>query len=168
LLNPNCNENLIPLRKWPVEYFVTVAQSLLASHPSLIIGIIGAKSEKLYVDSVLAQINHHRVISFAGKTSLKELLVLLNHAVALITNDSGPSHLAALTKTHILTLFGPETPILYAPLSKQATNFYLSLKCSPCITIYNGKRTVCDNNLCLKSIHPDHIIQMIEKEQLVP
>ena len=49
----------------------------------------------------------------------------------LIGNDSGPAHFAALTDISILTLYGPETPALYGPLSSRAENVFLDMPAVP-------------------------------------
>jgi ADP-heptose:LPS heptosyltransferase len=71
----------------------------------------------------------------------------------LISNDGGPSHFAALTPIAIVTLFGPETPLLYAPLSPRAVTLFRRLPCAPCLSAYNHRRSPCDgDNQCLRQI----------------
>ena len=52
------------------------------------------------------------MIPLAGKTTLRQVLVLYARSEILVTNDSGPAHFASMTPIHVVTLFGPETPAL--------------------------------------------------------
>lgn len=154
-INPNTSD-LIDLRRWPDEHFVGLALRLLAEYAEHGIIFIGSREEKGYVDTLVAAIKREqpnaRIANLAGLTSLVELLDLFHLVELFITNDSGPAHLAALTRVKTITLFGPETPELYAPMNDNSTCLYLGLDCQPCITIYNGKHSHCRDNQCLKQL----------------
>jgi ADP-heptose:LPS heptosyltransferase len=164
LLNPNISEGFIDLRRWPLPHYAALARKLLADFPDVRIGIIGSGNDLPVALDLEKQIGDGRVVNFAGRTSLRELCVLLDSSRCLVTNDSGPAHLAALADTHVITLFGPDTPALFSSLAKRATSMFLGLGCSPCGSIYNGKRTICRDNQCLKRIIPDMVYQEVVKE----
>ena len=67
-------------------------------------------------------IGAERAVSFAGQTTLRELLTLYTIADVLVTNDSGPAHFASLTPVHTVVLFGPETPRLFGSLAPATTD----------------------------------------------
>ncbi len=52
----------------------------------------------------------------------------------------------------MIVFFGPETPALYKPLTDRATVLYAGFACSPCVSAFNQRRSVCDNNRCLQDI----------------
>jgi lipopolysaccharide heptosyltransferase II len=164
LLNPNVSEGFIDLRRWPLTHFANLAGELLRNYPDVRIGIIGSENDTPTAKELEQLIDHARVTNFAGKTSLAELCQLLDSSLCLVTNDSGPAHLAALADIPVITLFGPDTPSLFSPLAKQATSMFLQLGCSPCGSIYNGKRTVCQDNQCLKLITPEMVYQAVVRE----
>ena len=65
----------------------------------------------------------------------------------------GQGHFAALTPVPILSFFGPETPLLYGPLSPRAVSLSRRLPCAPCLSAYNHRNTPCDgDNQCLKQL----------------
>ena len=109
LLNANASD-LIPLRKWEGDRYVTLARRLLADDPDLTIAFTGAPSEAPPIDALVRQVGDARCVSMAGKTTMRQLLVLCTLADVLVTNDSGPAHFAALTDIDIPTLFGPRPP----------------------------------------------------------
>ena len=149
---------LLSIRAWPKEYFVQVAKTFLKK--GYAVGVIGLKPDRPLGELITAQCNSADCINLAGYTkTVKELLIILNIASLLITNDGGPGHFAALVRIPTITLFGPETPVLYGPLSPNAVNLFSQLNCSPCVTAYNHRNTPCDgDNVCLKSITPEDVI----------
>jgi ADP-heptose:LPS heptosyltransferase len=99
-----------------------------------------------------------RAISMAGRTSLRQLLVLYSLADLLVSNDSGPVHFAALTPVPVVALFGPETPVLYGPLSRRARAVHSGLACSPCVNILNHRMSPCTDNQCMKRIEVEQVL----------
>ena len=75
-------------------------------------------SERARAEDLANQVGSPRCFSMAGKTTLRQLLILFDLAEVLVTNDSGPAHFAALTSIDIVVLFGPETPKLFAAPSR--------------------------------------------------
>ena len=116
LLNANCSD-LIPLRAWPRDRYVELARRLLEWRDDVRIALTGAPAEAEPAARLAEEVGSARCVSLAGRTSLRELLVLFSLADALVTNDSGPAHFATLTPIRVVTLFGPEHPDLFASLS---------------------------------------------------
>ena len=156
LLNANASD-LIPLRKWEGDRYVELARRLLAEYPELFIGFTGAPSEAPPIEDLVRQVNDPRCFSMAGKTSMRQLLVLDSLADVLVTNDSGPAHFAALTDIEIVTLFGPETPKLWGVLGPRSHVISLGLPCTPCVSAYNNRLSACRNNLCMQGITVDRV-----------
>lgn len=151
LLNPNASD-LLPLRKWPTERFVELGKRILADEPTATLVITGAPSEGKAAAEVARAIGSSRAISVAGKTTLRELMVLYTCADILITNDSGPGHFASMTEIDTVVLFGPETPALYGPLGRNTHVLWAGLACSPCINPFNHRISPCTDNVCMQSI----------------
>ena len=151
LLNANASD-LIPLRKWDDDRYAELARRLLAEDPDLFVAFTGSPSEAKAIDAVVQTVNHRRCFSLAGKTTMRQLLVLYTLADVLVSNDSGPGHFAALTDIDILTLVGPETPKVWGVLGPRAHRISINLPCSPCVSIYNNRLSSCRNNLCMQGI----------------
>ena len=150
ILNPGVND-IVPLRRWPLNNYIELAKMLLEDKRNLVV-LIGLRSQFSDAQFVSEAINSKRCINLAGKTSIRELINLCNISHLLVSHDSGAVHLAALTQINIVVLFGPETPVLYAPLSSKKVVLYKRFACSPCITAYNHRRSLCRDNKCLKAI----------------
>ena len=158
LINANTSD-IIPLRKWPLESFVELGKQLLENSKITVV-LTGGPDEQDACAELAKKINSERVINFAGKTSFKELITLYSISDLLITNDSGPVHFASTTEIPIVALFGPETPKIFGPMSPKAKVISLELACSPCISVFNQKKSSCRDNQCMKQIS----VQMVVKE----
>ncbi|MFC1497236.1 glycosyltransferase family 9 protein [Verrucomicrobiota bacterium] len=157
LLNPNCSD-LLPLRRWPTENFIELGKQILSNFPNTAIVITGAPGEREEAEKIAAMIGEKpRVFSLAGETTMRQLLTLYCLSDLLITNDSGPCHFAALTSINGIALFGPETPTLYSPLSKQIKPITAGLSCSPCVNMLNHRFSPCIDNKCMQNIPVDEV-----------
>jgi ADP-heptose:LPS heptosyltransferase len=162
LLNPNAGD-LLPLRRWPTERFIELGCRLLRDDPTLTLAITGAPSEREAAEEVTRALrakspaDARRVICMAGRTSLRELIVLYTLADLLVTNDSGPGHFASLTDLPTLVLFGPETPALFAPLGKATNVMTANLACSPCVNAMNHRFSPCNDNVCMQELSVEQV-----------
>jgi len=156
VINPG--GGVLPIRAWPVEHYCVAAESLLQSGYS--IAVTGVNIDKNTVEKIVDFCSSPYCVDMAGFTrSIYELLILFSISKFLITNDSGPGHFSSLVSLPGIVLFGPETPVLYGSLNPNAVNMYADTACSPCLTAYNHRRSPCNkNNLCLKSITPEQVL----------
>ena len=158
LLNPNASD-LLPLRKWETARYIELAKRLLERFPECHVAMTGAPNEAGPAAEVARQVCSERCFSMAGKTTLRQLMVLYTLSEVLITNDSGPAHFAALTPVDVITLFGPETPALFGAPTPRSTPIWLGLGCSPCVNAYNNRQSPCRNNLCMQGITVDRVFE---------
>lgn len=157
LLNPNASE-LFPLRKWPIDRYAKLAQKLLQANADITVVVTGSANETADAHHIVDAAGSPRCVSLAGRTSFPELLALYSIASVMVTNDSGPAHFASLLKLPAVVLFGPETPRLYAPLGDQNRCLYAQYACSPCVSVYNAKKSPCRDNACLKAIQVEDVL----------
>jgi ADP-heptose:LPS heptosyltransferase len=162
LLNPNASD-LLPLRRWPPLRYVQLARRLLEHYPELFVGFTGAPSEAVPNNQLADEVGSDRVIRLAGKTTLRQVLVLYTRSAILVTNDSGPAHFASMTPIRVVTLFGPETPALFAVRSPNATTLWAGIACSPCVNAYNNRQSVCRNNVCMQAITVDDVFKEVKR-----
>lgn len=169
IVNVNVGEMCLE-RRWPKDYFVSLLNSLL-KYLDLSFVFIGADEDYDYVQSMIDLLDKKgKIVNLAGKTSLGQLLTLFQAADLFITSDSGPLHLAALTKVKTISFFGPETPILYGPKNPHHVVFYKGLYCSPCLNVYNVKTAMYGNkrcfeghNRCMYSITVEEVLKKAEE-----
>jgi ADP-heptose:LPS heptosyltransferase len=160
LLNPNASD-LLPLRRWPAARYVELARRLLERYPELFIVFTGAPAESAPIKQLADEVSSSRVITLAGKTTLRQVLVLYTRSAILVTNDSGPAHFASMTPIRVVALFGPETPALFSARSPNATSLWAGIACSPCVNAYNNRQSVCSNNLCMQAITVEDVFKEV-------
>ena len=158
LLNANASD-IVPLRKWSLSNFVELGKRLLENSEITVV-LTGSQEEQEACADLARKIDSDRVINFAGKTTFKELITLYSFSDLLVTNDSGPVHFASTTNIPVIALFGPETPKIFGPMSLHAKVISLGLACSPCISVFNQKKSSCTDNQCMKQI----TVEMVMKE----
>jgi ADP-heptose:LPS heptosyltransferase len=160
LLNANASD-LLPLRRWDSANYVALAKRLLEKFPDLSIAFTGAPEEAAKVDGLVGKIGSDRVFCLAGKTTLRQLLIIYGLAEILVTNDSGPAHFAALTPVDTVVLFGPETPLLFGALTPRNHNLWARPACSPCVNAWNNRQTDCRDNVCMQLITVNQVFETV-------
>jgi ADP-heptose:LPS heptosyltransferase len=162
VLNPD--PGVLPLRGWGLDRYVEVATQLAKRHAEVTMVVTGLPRSKSWAEAVQNAVGRNRCVDMTGMTeTVREVVVLLSFARLLLTNDSGPAHLAALTSCQIVVLFGPETPALYAPLGDQVQSIYAGLSCSPCYAASNHRRTHCTDNKCMQSIEVSEVMRAVNR-----
>ena len=160
LLNANASD-LLPLRKWAAENYVSLARRLLEEFEGAHIAFTGSGEEAPAVDRLVSAVGSPRCFGLAGKTTLRQLLVVYDLAEVLVTNDSGPAHFAALTGIDVVALFGPETPLLFAAPTPRNHALWAGIVCSPCVNALNNRQTACRNNVCMQRITVDQVFATV-------
>lgn len=145
------------LRRWPVESYVTIAEAFLARDYEVILA--GGPGD-VWTSPAFAAL---AVTDTTGKLSLVETLSLLDSADVTVTHDTGPLHLAGITRTAVVTIFGPTDP--HGRLPQRANCVALwggeGFACRPC---YDGRDfALCSNNGCVQQITPAMVIDQVDR-----
>jgi len=160
LLNANSGD-LLPLRRWPPERYVELAQRLLKNYPEMMIAFTGAPDERAGAERMASLVGSDRCVSMGGRTTLRQLLIAYGFSEILVTNDSGPAHYASLTTIDVVTLFGPETPTIFGSRSPRSHILWAALPCSPCVNAFNQRITTCSNSICMQRISVDQVFETV-------
>ncbi|MEI7436494.1 MAG: glycosyltransferase family 9 protein [bacterium] len=160
LLNANCSD-LLPLRKWDSANYLELARRLIKQFPTAVVAFTGAPDEAAGAGALCRAVNSPRCVCMAGRTTLRQLLTLYSLADVLVTNDSGPAHFASLTTTDVITLFGPETPALFAARTGRNHVIWAGVACSPCVNAYNDRLSFCHDNVCMQNISVERVYETV-------
>lgn len=166
IVNPNAGETSLE-RRWPADRFAELVDKIYLEYGMSSL-LIGAKKEWDTAESVVRKTKSGKAINIAGRTSVRGLTAILGDAEAVVSNDSGPLHLASHAGAKVVGLFGPETPVLWGPIGKDAFHvkiFFRNLDCSPCINIHNMKTVKClrDGAECLTEITADEVLNALRE-----
>lgn len=161
VINPNASDLLLE-RRWPVEHVVETMIRLVSC--GLQIVLIGAPSEAAFVTGLHEQLPQEiqpRVANTAGRVSLGQMLALLEGAACVLTNDTGPMHMAIALQRPTACLFGPANPEHYGQDLPFVDIFYEPVFCSPCL--YEADEPPCNgNNICMQRIRPAAVVEAVE------
>ncbi len=97
-------------KTWPREFFAAVITAVAAQVPGLRCWLVGASSERQLGEELAAEVSACQVLNLAGATDFAELAALFGRSHAMLTNDSGPMHLAAAMGVSCIALFGATEP----------------------------------------------------------
>ncbi len=162
VLNANAGD-LLPLRKWDPANYEALAARLIREFPDVWVGFTGSPEEAARVAEIARAVGSPRSICLAGRTTLRQLLVVFGLAEVLVTNDSGPAHFASLTGIDVVALFGPETPLLFSAPGPRNHSIWAGIACSPCINSFNNRQTSCRDNVCMQRITVDQVFAIVSR-----
>ncbi|GMR17377.1 MAG: lipopolysaccharide heptosyltransferase II [Gammaproteobacteria bacterium] len=163
LLNANSGD-LLPLRTWALDRYVELAKRLLERYADIAIAFTGSPDEAEDAQKLADLVGSPRCFSMGGKTSLRQLFVLYGIAEIMVTNDSGPAHYASMTPIDVVTLFGPESPVVFGSKSPRSHIVYAGIACSPCVNAFNQRISTCTNNVCMQRITVDQVFDTVCRE----
>jgi lipopolysaccharide heptosyltransferase I len=152
---------IVPGARWKTKIWPAEKFGELSSLLPLKSVIVGDKNDKDVADEIVS-LSEGKSISLTGKTTLRELIDVIRHAEFVISNDSGPMHIAAALGIPVFAIFGSTDPARTGPYGKGHTIIRQDISCSPCF-----KKT-CDDMKCMKSISADKIFGIIKSRQRHP
>ncbi|HWQ93243.1 MAG TPA: lipopolysaccharide heptosyltransferase II, partial [Clostridia bacterium] len=147
VLGLNAGAEYGPAKRWPADRFVAAALAVQQQAPQVRWLILGGPGDTALAGAITGKLNRalenafpglaegRRPVNVAGRTSLRELLALLAGCRAVLTNDTGPMHLAAAVGTPVVVPFGSTSPGLTGPGLPGDTSHQLlqgQAACAPC------------------------------------
>ncbi len=141
---------------WGLHKFAELADRLVENFNFKILIFWGPGQVQIY-ETIKSMMRYDPVI--APSTKLKEMAALQKRCEFVISNDSGPMHIAASVSTPTLGIFGPTKPHLQGPVGGECTTIVKEgLNCLGC------NLTVCKiGNLCMTELSVDDVYNKIIK-----
>ncbi len=144
-----------PTKRWPLTSFGAVVDQLYGAHLGPVV-MIGSSEERCYTERVRA-LTQSPFIDLSGEVPLRCLPALLSKATAMITNDSGPMHIAAALGVPVIAIFGPTSAIRTGPYGAGHHVLAGQPSCSPCFS------RICRHDPeveCLHLIKPTQVVEV--------
>ena len=146
-------------KRWPVQSFATLVRALAGKFPDAHFGILGGKDDAP-LGKIISQSAPEKVLNLCGATTLPEMIEWIRLGDLLITNDTGPMHVAAALGKPLVALFGPTEPRRTGPYGQLENVLRLDLPCSPCL------KSTCayeKTDECLRVLSPALVLTRVEK-----
>lgn len=141
-------------KRWPVEYFVELSERLAKEF--LVRVIVTGQNPSDERNKKFQESAKCKPIVSVGKTTLGQLIALIETSSLLVTSDSAPMHIASACGTPFIALFGPTDPGRHLPPAKDYRVIKKDMKCSPCY-----KATCRKGYKCMKAIKPDEVFDAV-------
>ncbi len=139
-------------KRWPAERYAALADRFIdeCGADVLLIGSAAEEGVSLEVSGRM----HNKPVMLTGKTELSQLVAVLSLVDLLVTNDTGPAHIAAGLGCPTLVIFGPTNPLTTRPFSPVAEIVRSAPDCAPCML-----RDCPIDHRCMIAIEPDHVFE---------
>ena len=145
------------LRRWPVENYVDLATRLLERGWEVV--LIGGP-EDAWVRPYFERLS---VTDCIGTLTLPEVVITCDVCDAVVTHDTGPLHLAGLSDTCLIGIFGPVDPATRIPRRPYAMGIWggQGFACRPC---YDGRDFApCTFNGCMHEVTPEVVLSELDQ-----
>lgn len=140
---------------WLPERFRALTERLL-ENPKIAVLYFGDQAGAPLVNDICKGLDN-RLVNLAGKTSIRELMALIQSCAVMLTNDSGPMHMAAALGTPLVALFGSTSDVKTGPYGG-GTVIHKHVACSPCY-----KRVCPIDFRCMKRIEVDEVYTALQR-----
>ncbi len=145
-----------PAKQWPLERYRDLAKECVEKLDAMVL-LFGGKAEIDAAEEIKQEVGEC-VLNLAGKTTLRQLLPLIQQCQAVVSNDSGVMHVSVAVKTPVVAIFGSTDPSKTGPLGANHQVLYNNLPCSPCF-----ERTCRYQHYdCLNKIETQEIFKKVE------
>lgn len=138
-------------KRWLPERFAAVADGLVEGF-GLRVVLTGGPGEK-EIGRDIAQAMRAPALNLIGETSVRQLMAVLEACRLMITNDSGPMHVAAAFDVPIVAVFGPTDHTTTSPWTQDCRIVRKSIDCAPCLL-----RQCPTDHRCMRAISPEDVL----------
>lgn len=147
----------VKTKRWAPERFAQVADTLAAEGYRTV--FFGGTMDEVMVREATSLMQSQPIIA-TGKFSIGELAAAMKRCSLIITNDSGPMHVAISQKVPIVAMYGPSHPDLYGPYTKEATIVTAQPPCNGCA---KGMKHECEDMQCMTRLTVEQVLEAAHK-----
>lgn len=139
-------------KRWPAERYAALGDKLMGEFDVEVL-LVGSAAEAEVSLEVSSQMRNKPVV-LTGQTDLAELVAILSLVDLLVTNDTGPAHIASALGRPTLVIFGPTNPLTTRPFSPYGEIVRQPPDCAPCML-----RDCPIDHRCMTAITPDEVFE---------
>jgi lipopolysaccharide heptosyltransferase I len=151
-------------KRWPPEHFAEIARRASATYGAGLIAV-GSASDRELVDALVRHAAPVPILDLCGQTSLHGLAAVSRASDLLISNDTGPLHLAAAAGARVVGIYTCTDPLLTGPHGPRATTVQTAIWCK-CSLIKTCSRMDCMRELTPEKVWP--VVQQQIEQALAP
>lgn len=141
-------------KNYPVENWIELTRLLVKNNKKVV--FIGDSKDKNVLNQIRQNVKSELLIDLIGKTSLREMIMVLAKAAVVVGGDTGPMHIAASLNVKTITLMGPTYALKFAPYGKKSVVLIADYPCKVCQLVKCPKGIYC-----MKYIAPQRVLDTI-------
>jgi len=147
-------------KRWPAEHFAALTRQLALEFPDTRFAIIGSAEDRP-LGEIIVRAAPERCVNLTGQTSLPEMIEWLRRCELMVTNDTGPMHVAAALGKPVIAIFGPTEPRRTGPYRQAERGMQIKLPCVPCL---KSRCTWPQPMECLSALSPHEVYARARRE----
>lgn len=136
--------------RWPAGRYGQLAADLPVK--SL---IVGSQADAAIADEIV-RLSNGKAVALAGKTDIREMISIIRGARYVVSNDTGPMHIAAAFGIPVIAVFGPANPVRTGPYGRNHVIVRAGVPCSPCY------KKSCKKTICMDAVSVDMVYNAIQ------
>ena len=145
-------------KRWPTRHFQELVARLRSSHADLQFVILGGKSDPPLAE-IISSVAPDTTLDLTGRTSLPQMVEVLRQCRAVVTNDTGPMHVAAALGKPVVGIFGPTNPSRTGPYGQM--DRALQRRDLPCVPCMKASCSFHEPLACLTGISPQQVSEEV-------
>ena len=161
--NSHQKRNILNYRAWENESWKELIEKLSSEIQRV---IIGNKNADEFFNKLKPYPNN--VLDLVAKTSLVDLVGVIDSAIGLVSTDTGTAHIASAVDTEVFALIGPTPADVTGPYKSPNNKVHIissNQECAPCYKTQVMKN--CKDNVCMKEISSNEVYQTIKSANLL-
>jgi lipopolysaccharide heptosyltransferase I len=145
-------------KRWPVRHFHSLVAQLRERQPGLRFVILGGKPDMKLAEHISSAAPDD-TLDLTGRTSLPQMVEILRQCRAVVTNDTGPMHVAAALRKPVIGVFGPTNPARTGPYGQMERA--LQRRDLPCVPCMKASCVYREPLACLAGISPQQVVEEV-------
>ena len=146
-----------PTKRWPPEHFAEIGRRAVEEYQAGLIAV-GSPSDRPLVQALLSCAGPISILDLCGRTNLHQLAALSLESDVVISNDTGPLHLAAAAGARVVGIYTCTDPALTGPVGPRAAVVQTGIWCKCSL-----KKT-CDRMECMTELTPGWVWQVVRAQ----
>ncbi len=119
-------------KRWSADNFAELLRRLVQAYTSLRFAVLGGPEDQVLGKSIAGAVPGC-CLDLTGQLSLPEMVEWIRLCELMVTNDTGPMHVAAALGRPVVALMGPTEPRRTGPYGQPGSVLQLDLQCAPCL-----------------------------------
>ncbi len=146
-------------KRWPPEHFAEIGRRAVERHGARLIAV-GSRDDRPLVDRLAALLAPIEMLDLCGATDLSRLAAVMRQAELVVSNDTGPLHVAAATGVRVIGIYTCTSPLLTGPWGENASTISTAVWCAA------SQVKTCSRLECMIELSPERVWPAVDEALL--